>query len=394
MKNEWISRLKNTITVKIKGKNIERFLKRIVSLNIDLLKIKYIKYNEILIRIKSEDFERLQEAKTIYEVEIVSIHGKDRIKMILLKNKYVILSLILSLILLLYLCNTIFSVEVIHNNEDLRNLLIEELKQDGIQPFHFKKSYQEIQKIKKNILEKYKDKIEWLEIESMGTKYIVRVEERIITKENNQNVKRDIVASKDAIIKKIEADSGEIMVSKNTYVKKGDTIIAGSIKLYDEVKNQIMAKGTVYGEVWYKVTVEYPLKYHEEQPTGNKHKVLVLKILNHNLEIFNFHKFHHKKYSKKTITSHSFLPIEWMIQDQEEVNVIDQNLTYDEAIEQAIQKAKEKMTSKLTEKEYIIDTKKLKVEKNNSKIIVEVFFAVCENITDYREIIEIEEQEE
>ena len=42
------------------------------------------------------------------------------------------------------------------------------------------------------------------------------------------------------------------------------------------------------------------------------------------------------------------------------------------------------MKSKLNEKEYIIDTKKQKVEENNSKIILEVFFSVYEDITDYQ----------
>ena len=75
-------------------------------------------------------------------------------------------------------------------------------------------------------------------------------------------------------------------------------------------------------------------------------------------------------------------------------NIIDQNLTDDEAIDQAVQKAKDKIVNQLKEKEYIIDAKKLKVEKNNSKIIVEVFISVCENITDYKEIIEMEPIEE
>lgn len=394
MKNEWINRFKNTITVKIRGKNIERFLKRLVSLKIDLLKIQKIKYNEMLIRINKEDYKRLEEVKTIYEIEIIAVHGMNRIKNILFKNKYVIFSLLFSVIILLCLCNTIFSVEVIHNNPELREIILKELKDNGIDRFHSKKNYQQLQKIKKSILNEYKDKIEWLEIEERGTKYIVRVEERIITKEDNSYMKRDIVAAKDAFLTKIMAEEGEIVVPRNSYVKKGDTIITGNIKLYENIKEQIMAKGEIFGEVWYKVTVEYPLKYYEEIPTGKKNKAIVLKFLNHEIEIFNFHKFKHKKVKEKKLISHLFLPFELVIQSQSEVNIIDQNLTDDEAIDQAVQKAKDKIINQLKEKEYIIDAKKLKVEKNNSKIIVEVFISVCENITDYKEIIEMEPIEE
>ena len=207
-------------------------------------------------------------------------------------------------------------------------------------------------------------------------------------------MKRDIVAAKDAFLTKIMAEEGEIVVPRNSYVKKGDTIITGNIKLYENIKEQIMAKGEIFGEVWYKVTVEYPLKYYEEIPTGKKNKAIVLKFLNHEIEIFNFHKFKHKKVKEKKLISHLFLPFELVIQSQSEVNIIDQNLTDDEAIDQAVQKAKDKIINQLKEKEYIIDAKKLKIEKNNSKIIVEVFISVCENITDYKEIIEMEPIEE
>lgn len=394
MKNNLINRLNNTVTVKIKGKNIERFLKRLVNLNIDLLKIKYIKYNEIIIRIKKEDLEILDQAKTIYEVEVLDVHGMDKIKMLLLKNKYVILSLLLSIIILIYLCNTIFSVEVVHNNPEIREIILDELKINGIEKYKLKKSYNEIQNIKKKITEKYKDKIEWLEIEAIGTKYIVRVEERILNKKETNYVKRDIIAKKDALILNVEATKGEILVQKNTYVKKGDTIITGDIKLYEESKKQIMAEGEVYGEVWYKVTVEYPLKYKEETLTGKEKKALVFKFLNYEIDFFNFHKFRFKKVDEEHGIKHLFLPISLTFQKQKELNVINESLTPEEATKKALKKAKKEIESKLSEKEYIIDTKKLKVEQNNSKIIIEVFFSICENITDYKEIVEIEEIEE
>ena len=53
--------------------------------------------------------------------------------------------------------------------------------------------------------------------------------------------------------------------------------------------------------------------------------------------------------------------------------------------------AKKKINKKLKGKEHIIDTKKLKVEKNNSKIVLELFLSVCENITDTEKIV-IEEK--
>ena len=75
---------KNTIDIKIKGKNIERFIKRLNNHNIDILNINYINYNTIIIRINKNNLESLKQLKTIYEIDIVNINGIDKIKQIML----------------------------------------------------------------------------------------------------------------------------------------------------------------------------------------------------------------------------------------------------------------------------------------------------------------------
>ena len=44
------------------------------------------------------------------------------------------------------------------------------------------------------------------------------------------------------------------------------------------------------------------------------------------------------------------------------------------------------MESKLDDNEYVIGSKKLKVEVKESKIIVDISLSVCEDITDYAKI--------
>ena len=385
---------KNTIDIKVKGKNIERFIRRLNNHNIDILNINYLKYNTIIIRINKDDLEGLELLKTIYEIEIVGINGIDKIKQILKKNTYLIIGFIISIIILLILTNTIFEVVVIHNNKELRKTLLTELDNYGIKKYHFKKSYDDIQNIKKKILDKYQDEIEWLEIENVGTKYIVRVEERIITKEDNYYQDRNIVAKKDATLLKIEAIEGEVLKEKYEYVKKGDIVISGDIKLYEETKNKTMAKGKIYGEVWYKATIEYPYRYKEKNLTGKMKKVFALKIFNKYFEFFNFKKYKTKIRKDKTLIKHSFLPIKLVYEEQYETKEYSKKLTKKQAINKAITRVKKHINEKLDEKEYIIDTKKLKVDENNSKIILELFVSVCEDITDYAEIIEEEKIEE
>ena len=375
----------NTIKVQIIGKNIERFIQRLQKEKIELLQIDYVNYKEIIIKIYKRDYDRILKIKTIYEVKIIELCGINKINLIFKKNLHVLLSIFVSLCFLFLLSNVIFKVEVIHSSKELRELLLMELKKDGLKEKSFVKSYQEIQKIKQEILEKYKDKIEWLEIERSGVKYIVRVEERIISNIEKDKIPADIIASKDAIIKDIDAIQGEVIKNINDYVKKGDTVITGQIKLYDEVKKNIKAEGKVYGEVWYQASIEYPMTYYEEKLTGNEKKRIVISFLNHQFDV-TFRSFKTKKVEEISGLKSNWIPFKITLENQKEMIVIDEELTEEEAFEKAVFKVKEKINSNLSGKEKILDVKCLKKEVKNSTIILDLFVSVLEDITDSKTI--------
>lgn len=375
------------IKINVKGKNIERFIKRLKTNNIDLLKIEYIKYNEVNIIIYKKDYEKILDIKSIYDVNITNFYGVIKFKQIFSIYKHIILFIVLGIAILLFLSNIIFHVEVIHNDKDLRNLIINELENYDIKKYKFKKNYTEIQNIKNDILNKYQDKIEWLEIEESGTSYIVRVEPRIIPNNEVTYEKQNIVANKSAIIKKIITKSGEVVKNINSYVNKGDIIISGNIYLNDELKDTIKADGTVYGEVWYNVKVEYPYVYSEIKEKNNFQDVYVLKLFNKEIE-FTFNKFKEKKKEEITILKHNLLPISLVKQHQQEIETISLLLTSEEANDKAITEAIKKMNEKLTGEEKIINYKILNSSVEEDKVIVEVFFTVYEDITDYSKIEE------
>ncbi len=379
MRNEWLNKFKTTYYIKVKGRNIERFIKRLISVDIELLEIKYLKYDEIVVKIYKNNLEKIEEIKTVYDVEVVEYTGFYKYKELLKKNKLIVISIVLAFAFVLYLSNTIFYIDVIHNDKNIRELIKEELSENGIRIYSLKKDYKYINKVKNKIMEKHKDKIEWLEIESSGTRYIVKVEERKINDINGNNEPRNLVAKKDAVILSIEASDGIIVKNKNDYVKKGDIIVSGNIDLNGEIKKIVPATGKVYGEVWYKLTIEYPLNYTERKVTGETKKVYTFKFMNLNISLYNNYLVTKEKilYKNKTI------PFSIVKQTKNKILNINQTLTKEEATSKAIEVGLDKIKSKLNDNEYIIDTKKLKVETNNSKIILELFVSVCEDITDY-----------
>lgn len=373
------------IALNVKGRNINRFIKKLTSRKIDILSLKYINKNELNIVIYKKDYEKVLKIKSIYDILETDVFGPLKLKKIIKINKHLLLFLLLGFTLFLILTNIIFKVEVVHNNKEIRTLILKELENYNIEKYKFKKSYKTIQKIKKNILNKYPDKIEWLEIEEVGTKYIVRLEEREILNNDNDNIPRNVIAKKDAVIKKILADTGEVIKRPGNYVKKGDTIVSGQLYVFDKERGRVKADAKVYGEVWYVLKINYPFVYYEEKETGRKKENYVLKVLNKDIDL-STKSYKNKKYEEENIISHPLLPIKLVYQKQKEVKVINEVLTFDEALSKAQEKLTNKIKDKLKENEYIINSKYLKSNIKDGSIEVEMFFAICEDITDYQVI--------
>ena len=392
MKNSLIRSLKSKVKLNIKGKNIERFIRRLIKNKIEIISMERIKYNEINIIIFKYDLEKIDEIKTIYEIEIKRYYGIDKIKKRINKNKYILIFIIFGILLIYFLSNIIFSVEVIHSSKEIRTLVKKELKEYGIDKYHFKKSYEEKEKIKEKILNKYNDKLEWIEIEEYGTKYKIKVEERIINKDKQKGNNQDIVAKKDGIIINVEASNGEIIKNKNDYVKKGDIIISGNLKLNEEIKNQVEAKGKVYAETWYTVDVTFPYHYKKIDLTNNKKTIITIKFLNKYYDLFNFKKYKTKKIKNITLIKNIFIPFSIIKQNQYETKEIDEIYNKDEVIDKAVNKGKNKLLKDLDSDSKVLNYRILEKQYNEKEVKLKIFFTVKENITDYKKIENMPEE--
>ena len=380
-----IEKLISKIFLNIKGKNINRFIKKLRTKRIEILSLKYKNPNEADIIIYKKDYETVLKIKSIYDVTELDVFGLIKIKRKIKISKHLIILTIIAFAIFLFFTHVIFDVEVIHSNKDIRNLLLNELKAEGIKKLSFKKSYNEISKIKEKILNKYPDKIEWLEIEEIGTKYTVRVEERTIVKEEESNTPRNIIAAKDGVLKKVIAEKGDIVKDMNDYVKKGDMIVNGELIFNEKVTGKVRAEGKAYAEVWYVTKTEYPFATYTETETGKTKDIYAIKFLNHTFE-FTLHKFKTKKIEEEDIVKHPLIPLKLVKQKQKETKVTDQILTVEEAINKAKEKAENDIKKNLSKDEYIIRSKYLKSTVKESIVEVEMFFAVYEDITDYAEI--------
>lgn len=386
MKDKILKIFSSSIKIKVTGRNINNFLKRLINNNINIEKVIPISHKEIDLIINYQDLDKVLKLKTIYNIKIIRYYGKLRIIKRIKKDIFILSSLLISLLLIYTLSNIIFKIEVIHSNNNIIKLVTKELEDNGIKKYKFVKNYQEIEKIKNKILEENKDTLEWLEIIREGTKYTIRVEERIINNKPKDNKIYNIVASKNAVIKNIYAESGEKIRSINTYVKKGDIIISSDITLPNNEKISKTASGKVQGEVWYNINIEYPYQYHEIKYTGNKKKVLVLNLLNKRISFFDFHKYKTFNRNIKYIFNNNITPISLIYEDEYETNIINEVYDYNTAREKAITKAKEKILEKYPNIKDITDIKIIKEEDKKNKISLNLFVTCLEDITEYKEV--------
>ena len=386
MKDKILKIFSSSIKIKVTGRNINNFLKRLINNNINIEKVIPISHKEIDLIINYQDLDKVLKLKTIYNIKIVRYYGKLRIIKRIKKDIFILSSLLISLLLIYTLSNVIFKVEVIHSNKNIIKLVTKELEDNGIKKYKFVKNYQEIEQIKNKILEENKNTLEWLEIIREGTKYTIRVEERIINNKPKDNKIYNIVASKNAVIKNIYAESGEKIRSINTYVKKGDIIISSDITLPNNEKISKTASGKVQGEVWYNINIEYPYQYHEIKYTGNKKKVLVLNLLNKRISFFDFHKYKTFNRNIKYIFNNNITPISLIYEDEYETNIINEVYDYNTAREKAITKAKEKILEKYPNIKDIINIKIIKEEDKKNKISLNLFVTCLEDITEYQEV--------
>ena len=80
--------LKSKVQLKITGRNIERFIHRLYSHHIEILKLEYTNYKTVIITIYAEHYNSVMELKTIYEIDQIGTSGMIEIKKKMKLNRF------------------------------------------------------------------------------------------------------------------------------------------------------------------------------------------------------------------------------------------------------------------------------------------------------------------
>ena len=360
------------ITIEVNN-NIDKFINKCIINKIYLSNINYLNKDKLTCNINILDYKKIKKLNYYSKIKIINYTGIYKYKELIKNNIFKLIIVILSFILMDILTSYIVDIDIIHSSKSIRNLIAKELENNNIKKYSLSYSFDELEKIRKNILNNNKEKLEWISITKEGMKYIIRCEERKIKDITEEKGYRNIIASKDAYITKIISTKGENLVRSGEYVKKGDILISGEIKLYDEVKGDTLATGSVYGNVWYNVSLEIPKEENRKEYTGRERY-----NLNINNKIFLKNKY--KYFSQDNIREIKILGLKIKIYKEKEY-IYKKHILSEEEIDNIVNN---KIKEKFSNIGSIISQKVLKKEVFNSTIDYRVFVICNELINEYQ----------
>ena len=361
--------MKNNYTIKIENISVSELIKVLFrhNINFEILE-NNTKY--IICVINKKDIVKFNK---LYKYEIISESNYKSMFKILKNKLYYIILIIVGLLLYSYLTNIIVDVNILSNNKELVKDLSKELDNYDIKRLSLKKDFIKINNIKEEILDKYKEKLEWLEIENIGMTYVIKLEERKTSQKQESEGQCNIVALSDGMITRIISDQGVVLVKNNQMVKEGDILITGQINLNEETKANICAKGLVYAEKWYSVSIDIPNTIKKKKYTNRVRYNLLYSPDNRDYKIF---KSRFSNYDSEKIEILSLLNKKiYYVKEYEYINEdikLDED-TLNKRIDDLIY---EKLELNLGDNERILSKNVLKKEENNSRIKIELFVTI------------------
>ena len=380
------------VNILVEGYFVEKFINICNKQKIFLWNLKRSKTTIIYTNVSIKDFKKLKPIaqKTKCKIKIKSKKGLPFIFNKYKKRKIFVIGLAMVLITIFTLSKFIWNIEVIGNEKINADEIIQIANENNLKIGKFKNKVDTKKIINKLRLER--DDIAWIGIEIKGTNAIIKIVEsipkpNIIDDEEFCN----IVATKDAIIKKISAQNGTPVVKEGEIVKKGTVLIAGWLEGKYTGTRYVHATGSVQGKVWYTQKERIYFKQQKKEQTGNVENKYSLNINNFKISfnkgVSKFKNYDTIETNKKVkLFSNFYLPIELIKITNTEVNITDITYTLEEAKNIGIEKAKQELNNKIENLDNILSIQ-INDSQTSEYIEVEVTYEMLENIGTKEKIV-------
>ncbi len=371
------------LNIELEGYYIERFINTCISKNIFLWGIKRTKSTILFANIGAGDFKQAVKIAKKHgcRIKIKSKSGLPFIIKKYKKRKIFFILLFLVIIGIYTLSKFVWNIEITGNTKVDSNEILSALEEDGLKVGVLKSKVDTDEIINK--IRYQREDIAWIGIELDGTNAIVKIVEADSKPEIiDENDYCNIVATKDAVIEKISAQNGTLMVKEGDTVKKGDVLIAGWMEGKYTGKNYVNANGEVKAKVIYSQSEKIGKKEIKREQTGKNENKYAIKFNNFKINFYKTlskYEIYDTMYTNKKIKlfSNFYLPIEVIKYTNYEVTETEISYGKEEAKIEGQKRAEEKL-NKLIEGE--ISKKDVNITEFETYYDVKVTYEVIEQI--------------
>jgi similar to stage IV sporulation protein len=385
MKNQWIEFISGKVTVKVSGRGIERFINVLIRNGLIVWNVKRHGTETITFTMRLQDALKIRRYARERECSITFLKraGMPFLFKRLLKNSGFVGGAILFLLLIMFLSNVIWGIEIKGAKPATEYQIRKELDKMGVKIGKVQFFVDNVEGIQRKLTNNVGN-LTWVGVELKGTTYHLQVVEKKEPEKPEQLAPQNLVAKKKAVIDSMYVETGQKMVDIHEHVEAGQLLVSGVIGKEGQT-HQVAAVGEVWGETWYKSHVELPLTTKFFVFNGQEKQKFSLILGKLEIPIWGFGKPEFKEFElDKNMKKIHFLKWELPISiGNETLRAREETIrtyTEKEAEKNALELAKDKIKSGLDEEAIIKDQKILHKELKNGKVILDIHFKIIENI--------------
>lgn len=400
----WYSYFIGYLVVIIEGQFPEKVINMALTRGIFLWDIRQIGEGKILLKVRLPGFKPLRHLirdsgcrMKIYQRRGFPFRAKK------IRNRQgLILGSILFFLTLYVLSSFIWFIEV----TGVEDLTVEEVKEMALK-----------QGLKKGVLiknitideieEKMKEenpKLAWVGIEIRGTKVTIKVAEKILLPETEDNLAGHLIARKSGVIEEMLVLLGTPLVKEGEVVEKGQILIAGLIYPQLELQDdgtyiaagepeQVKARGVVRARVNHRINSPWPIQEVKKKLTGKIEKQILLKVQDKYLVIRGPEKTSYQYFQKKSQSKEIFrgriphISIEIITNTYSEVYREEKIYGYEGAYYEAVRKGEEALLKIISRDSKILDKKINIIDPRVEDMVeVELIWECIENIAEQQKL--------
>ncbi|WP_199618748.1 sporulation protein YqfD [Paenibacillus alkalitolerans] len=397
MNSGLVSFIRGYVKIAVAGEPFEPFINRLIERNYRVWDIRRIGEGKAELYVVLSDFFRLKPhlKQTGLRIRVLERHGLPFFLDKLDRRKWFMAGAAAFLIGLYLLSSIVWNIEVSGNDTIPEDRILNAARSEGLFLHQWKWKLKDRSELSQR-LSKAVPNVAWIGVEIQGTTVRIQVVESTVPKKREPRNPRHIVASSDAVITRILAETGVPQVGVNTRVRKGDILISGILG-DDQNRKVVVADGDVRGLVWYEYTVQSPLERKHTVLTGERQSRWYLVIGNRALQLTGYGQ---EAYKQEKMTSERsrlqwrdwLLPVGWLHETYQEARIVNEKVSQNEAREAGLRNARADLLSKVGTKAVIRDQKILHERVDNGKVVLKVLFEAEVDIAAERPILEQELQ--